>query len=308
MLTIFTTPKPFHRHITVIQANAIQSWTLLRPECEIILFGDEEGTAEVAAKFGIRHVPEVDRNEYGTPLVSSIFRTAQQIASNPLISYINADIILLSDFIPAIRQIHMPLFLLAGQRWNLDLTEAIDFTNPVWEEELRARLADKGKLNPQWGMDYFVFPRNMYAEMPAFAIGRFFWDTWMIYRARSMKLPVIDATKAITPIHQNHGYEHLPQGFEELCKGPERDRNLELAGGLGHVYSLYDATRILTPEGLKRPKPTIGGLAARVDRVAASHPPLHSAVKCMWGALWLGKAAYRRLRKLSGAKPSQWQA
>ena len=56
VLTIFTTAKPFHGQIAVIQDNAIQSWTLLRPECEIILFGDEEGTAEAAAKFGINHI------------------------------------------------------------------------------------------------------------------------------------------------------------------------------------------------------------------------------------------------------------
>lgn len=46
MLTIFAAPKPFYGYIGVIQTNAIQSWLLLRPECEVILFGDEEGMAE----------------------------------------------------------------------------------------------------------------------------------------------------------------------------------------------------------------------------------------------------------------------
>ena len=305
MLTVFTTPKPFHGHTAVIQANAIQSWTLLRPECEIILFGDEEGTAEVAARFGITYIPEVDRNEYGTPLVSSIFRIAQDIASNPLMCYINADIILLSDFMPAIGRIHIPSFLLVGQRWNLDLAEAIDFANPAWEKELRARLAEKGKLNPQCGMDYFVFPRNMYAEMPAFAIGRFFWDNWMIHRARSMKVPVIDGTKAITTIHQNHGYEHLPHGLEELHKGPERDRNLELLGGLAHVFSIHDATLALTPRKLRRPRPTIDGLYAHADRLTVSHPRLHFVVESLGYVGHLARASYRRVTRLLGAK--QWR-
>jgi len=37
MLTLFTIPKAFQGHTGVIQRNAIRSWTLLRPECEIIL-------------------------------------------------------------------------------------------------------------------------------------------------------------------------------------------------------------------------------------------------------------------------------
>jgi len=68
MLTIFSTPKPFRGHIEVIQTNAIKNWLQLRPQCEVILFGSDEGTAEVAARLDTRHVPEVDRNEYGTPL------------------------------------------------------------------------------------------------------------------------------------------------------------------------------------------------------------------------------------------------
>ena len=51
MLTLFSTPKPFRGHIAVIQTNAIRSWLELEPACEVILFGDEEGTAEVAAAF-----------------------------------------------------------------------------------------------------------------------------------------------------------------------------------------------------------------------------------------------------------------
>ena len=56
MLTIFTIPKCFRGHISVIQRNAIRSWRMLRPECEIILFGDEEGMKEVAEEFGVRHI------------------------------------------------------------------------------------------------------------------------------------------------------------------------------------------------------------------------------------------------------------
>jgi hypothetical protein len=63
MLTFFTTAKPFRGHSATIQCNALQSWKLLHPDIEVILFGDEEGTAEVCAELGLRHEPHVERNE-----------------------------------------------------------------------------------------------------------------------------------------------------------------------------------------------------------------------------------------------------
>lgn len=98
MLNIFSTPKPFKGLIKVIQTNAIRSWISLHPPCEVILFGNEEGTAEIASELGIRHIPDVERSEYGTPLISSLFRIAQSIGTHELMCYVNADIILMNDF------------------------------------------------------------------------------------------------------------------------------------------------------------------------------------------------------------------
>jgi hypothetical protein len=305
MLTIFTIPKAFRDHTGIIQTNAINSWLRLRPQPEVILFGNDEGTASIASQLGIRHVPDVQCNEYGTPLLNSIFKTAQDIASNPLTCYINADIILLRDFIPAIRQIHMPLFLLVGQRWDLDLTEYIDFASPVWEKELRARLAKKGKLHPPTGIDYFVFPRNMYAEIPAFAIGRTTWDNWLIYQARFLRIPVIDVTEVVVAIHQNHGYARLPQSVEGPWKGPERNRNLELAGGLAHAFTLLDANMVLTPQGVRRPKPMIPRLLRYIDTLPVFHPRLRFVVECVRPLIRLAVASYRKMTKFFGAR--QWQ-
>ena len=53
MLTVFSTPKPFVGHVGVIQRNAISSWMRLHPDVEVILVGDDAGTAEVCAEFGI---------------------------------------------------------------------------------------------------------------------------------------------------------------------------------------------------------------------------------------------------------------
>ena len=254
MLTIFTIPKPFRGHIGIIQRNAIQSWLRLRPVCEIILFGDDEGTAKAAAEFGIRHIPDIARNEFGTPLINSLFEVAQRSATHNLMAYVNADIILMNDFVTAVRRMPKHSFLMVGRRWDLDLHEALDFNRADWETQLRVRVAATGKLHPPGGIDYFVFRRGFWRDIPPFAIGRTAWDNWLIYRTRSLGAPVIDATRTVTAIHQNHDYAHHTQGKDGIWKGPEAQNNRELAGGRSHVFTLCDVNCILTSQGLKRPR------------------------------------------------------
>src|SRR6266478_2791565 len=79
MLTLFTTAKPFRGHTGIIQRNAIQSWTRLDTEIEIILFGNDEGAAEATQKFGVRHEPHVECNDRGTKRLDYMFARAQAI-------------------------------------------------------------------------------------------------------------------------------------------------------------------------------------------------------------------------------------
>ena len=72
LITLFSAPKPFtNPHIALIQRNAIKSWTLL-PEVEVILLGEEAGLAEAARELGVQHIPHVERNANGVPLISSV--------------------------------------------------------------------------------------------------------------------------------------------------------------------------------------------------------------------------------------------
>ncbi len=91
MLTLFTTAKPFRGHDGIIQRNALKSWTLLRPSVEVILFGDEEGAAKTAEELGLRHEPQVERNEFGTKRLDTMFCRAQKIAQHDVLCYINCD-------------------------------------------------------------------------------------------------------------------------------------------------------------------------------------------------------------------------
>jgi len=244
MLTLFTTTKPFRGRDAANQRNAILSWLQLRPHCEIILFGNEEGSADVAKEFGLRHIPDMACNEYGTPLLNAMFETAQQLSNRSLLCYINADIILLSDFISAVRRIPFRRFLMIGQRWDVDISQPLDINYAGWENQLRQYVQSRGVLHPYTGIDYFVFPRQLWDDIPPFAIGRFTWDNWLVYESRMHKAAVIDATPVVMAVHQNHDIKLSIEG------GPEAKHNLNLAGGYEHAYTLHDATWMLMPRML----------------------------------------------------------
>ena len=136
MITLFTLPKPFVGHIGMIQRNAIQSWTRLHPDIDILMFGNEQGTAEIAAEFGLRHFPDVDVNEYGTPLMTGYFQQAEEAARHSRMCYVNADIVLFPDLLEAVAKVDLPKFVMGGQRTDYDIEKPIDFSRPDWAEAL----------------------------------------------------------------------------------------------------------------------------------------------------------------------------
>jgi len=253
VLTIFTIPKAFKRHIGVIQHNAIESWTKLEPRPEIILLGNDEGTMEVGREFGLRHLPNVATSDHGTPLLSDMFRQAETAASSSWMCYVNADIILLSDFPRAVETVQrrFPKSLLVSKRINLDVNEKLDF-NSQWEESIKRRRKASGKDDDYTSIDVFAFPRGLYPAIPDFAIGRLWFDHWLIKAVREQNLPVVDASLVAPVLHQNHDYGHVAGGKEQIWRGQEAERNFQLYGGVEHAYTLLDVTHELTPDGAIR--------------------------------------------------------
>ncbi len=127
LLTLFSSPKPFtDPHIATIQRNAIKSWTLL-PDVEVILLGEETGLAEAARELGVKHIPGVECNATGTPLISSMFQLARENSHSDLLCIINADMILMPDFVEAARQVmglKREIRPALSQRWDYDITDA----------------------------------------------------------------------------------------------------------------------------------------------------------------------------------------
>lgn len=254
MLTIFSTAKPFEGHSEIIQRNAIKSWTLLDPQPEIILFGNEPGVQEIAYELGLVHVPEIATNEYGTPLLNDMFEKAQRMARNDIVCYVNADIILMNDFMDAVDKVRdIPEFLMVSRRWDVTIDSMLEFEKPAWQDTLRDFVNENGELRRPSAIDCFVFKGRLFDSIPPFAIGRLAWDNWLIFHAAKMKASLIDATEVVMLVHPNHDYSN-PGGIssEEFWELPEFKHNLELSGGVVFCWTVSDAKFLLTRNGLVR--------------------------------------------------------
>jgi hypothetical protein len=154
-------------------------------------------------------------------------------------------------------------FLMVGRRTDVDITQPIAFDQNNWAEKVRQQAQTSGVLQIARSIDYFAFTRGLYPPMPPLAVGRFWWDNWLIWKARSLGATVVDASAVVTVVHQNHDYSHTiyGPGKHTLISSEEAQLNCRLAceqnpsdfaNGLSwrYVYTIDDATDRLTPHGI----------------------------------------------------------
>ena len=291
-LTVFSAPKAFtDPHINTIQRNSIQSWQQLGSDIEVVLVGEEDGLAAAAEDYGVKHLPDVSRNEWGTPLVSSIFQLVRDASSSPYLAYVNADILLMPDFVKITRQVasQQEYFLIVGQRWDLDVIHPMIF-KPNWDQVLRDKTRTEGEMHRPAGSDYFIYPRTLFTGMPDFAIGRAGWDNWMIYMALENRLCVIDATPSLMIVHQNHDYSHLPGGVPHYDL-EETKINAVLGGGFSNMYMTLDTNFELIDGIVRRSRWSRDRILRRLERWFR---PVDDNDR---GIRWLIARRFRRMRR-----------
>src|SRR5262249_15725908 len=147
-------------------------------------------------------------HQSGTKLLDYMFRRASQIARHDLLCFANCDIVLADDFSRAslIAREWRDRFLLVSRRWDTDVTAPVDFANPALADAIRPLARTTGFQQDEYWIDLFLFPKGLYLDMPPLIVGHCYWDNWMIWKALSEHVPVVDASPFVTPIHQNHGY------------------------------------------------------------------------------------------------------
>jgi len=266
-LTPFTPAKPFVGHSAIIQRNALRSWSRLEPRPQILLIGDEEGYEEAATDVGALRVPDLERNGFGTPLVSEIFRCGHEYGKGRVLMFLNADIILPPLFARAVEVVERNLsrFLLVGRRVDLEVDQPITFDDD-WYGRMSTRALADGTVRGDLCIDYFAFTRDLFAAIPPFAIGRTRYDNWLIWRAAEEGAAVVDASDFVKVIHQNHDYGHT-DGLIKAWEGAEAKRADQLLGHWSHYHSISHATDMLTRSGEVRAAQGLRYATARPRRV-----------------------------------------
>lgn len=280
MLTIFSSPRPFtEKRYEKIQMNAIESWKRLRPRPEIILFGDERhesGIGKLIEAGGCIQRVDVRRNRWGTPLLGDLMLKAQSMAETDLVAWVNTDMILLKDFMEAIKRVERQLrqFLLIGAKWRLyGEPPDIDFSDD-WQRHVRKLCKRGGERQPRSGSNYQAFTNGLFRghlydrlehrpekhidgdfpiEYPPIAWGRIRMDTWLVWQCLRREIPVIDATDVILAVHQDH--RHLgkkvihPQDNGSAEIGLQDTLTERRASGGGRISN---ATWVLTKKELRK--------------------------------------------------------
>jgi hypothetical protein len=308
-LTIFGTAKPFTGPFARIQRNALWSWAQLRPEADVLVIGDDTGSERTAREFGLGFVESVRRSPRNVPLLDDLWAIGQREARTPHCVFSNCDLIFTDDLLTAMAAVSTQIdgpFLLVGQRWDLLLDEDLPGgpamsvgERAAWGAEMRGRARRDGTLNSPLWVDWFGFPTGQYESLPACAVGRPGYDHWLVWHTLRRGIPVVDASDAVTAIHQHHDYSH--GGTKgDVWHGPDAQRNLELIEGRAHMRMIGNATHRLDASLRLGPARGLKYTLSRLHRHAAPLLEHTAPWRHRWGidaeALQRVSAARRRAR------------
>ena len=132
---------------------------------------------------------------------------------------------------------------MVGHRWDINLMDIVNF-NDQKESEIFWKDAQKKSIKHACtGIDYFVFRKNSFTNLPDFAIGRPGFDNWILWNARRHFIPLIDVSNEVMALHQNHDYrvytdpKLFPDPDSLANKKLHQDRTLNLLDANYHFMN-----------------------------------------------------------------------
>jgi len=247
MLTIFCSPKPFKNEAEWNQRNALRSWKAIHPEVEIFIFGSPTGAAEAAAEVDAALVPEIESSPSGAPSFNAMEKYVSRHGRHDLQLYVNCDILLNATMAIAMKAcLHrFGKFMMVGERLDLVRGVSVDVRNPGWLDSLTPIVRD-GQLvsHGPTGVDYFGFPRGLWADLPLVYMGRSLCDQALLHYCLKKHLPLIDASQSVVAVHQFHDYSHVQGGRQEVFQGEDRVR-------MEREHQLHHSLPTITDAGWK---------------------------------------------------------
>jgi hypothetical protein len=158
-------------------------------------------------------------------------------------------------------------YLMVGRRITCPM-QPIDFSRKTWQKDALA-MATGHQLDTPGAIDYFLFRKGVYGEIPDLTLGRTAWDNWLVGNANGA---VVNATPCVVVLHPQHGYGSQGTGAKSaIFSGVEAQENRELCGG-DRLHSVNHATWYVDLGYAVRQKGNKGYQRTRDDQVLRSVP------------------------------------
>lgn len=214
MTTLFSTCKPFKtKRLIQIQNDAIKTWLRLEPKPDIIIFGKDDGVAECCDEHGIDNCINVEYNEYGIPLLSSMFERVEKISKDDVFLLVSSDIVLSQKTMTALEILkkNMKEFCGVCRKTEHKGPNPIDFSDDKWFTKIVMDQTNHYSLITSG--DFFMYTRGMFKDMPKFSVGRCWCDSWLFHAAME-KNALVDLSEYMEIFHLKHDYSHLYKSNE----------------------------------------------------------------------------------------------
>ena len=207
ILTLFTTFKNSYSK-SYIHKNTIRNWGLMSPNIIPVLFADMNASTSVVdyarqRKWHIFPIPK--KSKGGIPILRHMFLEAQKLFETAFYGYANGDILFdkgLTDTLHGLIRLKKNLtdILIVGKRKNWGIKRQ---QNVAVLEEI-GKYAKSSQLFMACAQDYFISTRDGYpwSTIPDFVVGRVGYDNWLVVTALTRRIPLVDATRTITALHQ----------------------------------------------------------------------------------------------------------
>lgn len=230
-LVVFTSLKPPIGVSGEIQRKALSNWREFFPGVEILNF---ETSACGAEDLGLDVRTVVLPGNGRVPTFNAMVKWLFTHTESELLLYSNGDLLFDGSLMKVCEAMPQGNFLLTGQR--------IDRTGD-----------GEKRLHRPCGMDYFLFRRGLFLDLPPVVMGRSYCDSALVAYCLRKRVPVIDASYSVRVEHQFHDYGHIAGGRRTVCSGDAARQNLVANGLRSFASHCIDATQTLLPNGLLVP-------------------------------------------------------
>lgn len=180
---LFTTIGKLSSESKTNVKRAFSSWK--KHNYDVIVFGENQHK-ELCNEYAFNLVLDYERNEFGLPLVKSLFHEIKKVTGYDVYCYINSDITFTKSPQFFIDNIEETNFLLVGQRLDVFPDGRREIHNPG-------------------GIDYFFYTPdfwNVEEDAPDFSIARGRFDHWLMgYAYTKGNGIVVDLSKDWLPLH-----------------------------------------------------------------------------------------------------------